>query len=243
MTKIHINENLIPKIVRSIDKAIADDMPQYIRDNRLETNNSFNQKRGDYINENLRHLIVGENFDLIPFNRYSWQGRIIIDKSAKVTYSITTKATLDDIPRRKGRRNPHFLQSILGIENNGVTNYLGEQMTLFPMETFDIEVLMEDYNNIISGSLDIAEGYIHYIIVYKSKQNILQDVTIVLLDKNFNIVDQASLNQYIKPNFERLTSQDYTIDKDSSKSVQTARDFTKVKAGIRPLLKVVEDEA
>ena len=79
MDSIKINENLMRRIVRSIDKAIADDVPQYLRENHKETNNAAIQLRGDCINENLRNLVVGGDIEFVPFKRYVWQGRIIVD--------------------------------------------------------------------------------------------------------------------------------------------------------------------
>lgn len=55
------------RIVRSVEKAIAEDVPQYLREHHKETNNAIIQLRGDYINDNLRNMVVGENIELVPF--------------------------------------------------------------------------------------------------------------------------------------------------------------------------------
>ena len=94
LREIDINENLIRRIVRAIDKAVADDVPQYLRENYKETNNAIPQLRGDFINDNLRLQVVGENIELIAFQRYAWEGRLIVDRVNKITYTVTTQQTL-----------------------------------------------------------------------------------------------------------------------------------------------------
>ncbi|MBP2656475.1 MAG: hypothetical protein H6Q73_4044 [Firmicutes bacterium] len=41
------------KLVRSLDKAIVGDVPEYLREQHKETNNAIIQLRGDCINDNL----------------------------------------------------------------------------------------------------------------------------------------------------------------------------------------------
>ena len=58
-TQIVINDDLLRKIVYCIEKAIGDDLQQYLRENHRETNNAIILLRGDNINTNLRtHVIL-----------------------------------------------------------------------------------------------------------------------------------------------------------------------------------------
>ena len=41
MNEIIFDENILRRIVRAIDKAIADDIPQYLQEHHKETNNSW----------------------------------------------------------------------------------------------------------------------------------------------------------------------------------------------------------
>lgn len=48
-TQIVINDDLLRKIVYCIEKAIGDDLQQYLRENHRETNNAdYTSKRGQY---------------------------------------------------------------------------------------------------------------------------------------------------------------------------------------------------
>lgn len=69
-TQIVINDDLLRKIVYCIEKAIGDDLQQYLRENHRETNNAIILLRGDNINTNLRTHVVKDDIDLVPFQRY-----------------------------------------------------------------------------------------------------------------------------------------------------------------------------
>lgn len=79
-TQIVINDDLLRKIVYCIEKAIGDDLQQYLRENHRETNNAIILLRGDNINTNLRTHVVKDDIDLVPFQRYGWSGRMVIDQ-------------------------------------------------------------------------------------------------------------------------------------------------------------------
>lgn len=243
MASIFINEGLLRRIVRAIDKAISDDVPRYLQDHSKETNNAIIQLRGDNINENLRQFVVAEGIELIPFRRFLWQGRLLVDKKNKITYSITTQANLHAIPKKLARVKPHFLQSILTMENGGCQGRY-KQGTLFPVEIFDKETLESDYNEIIAGMLDPTEGYHHYVISYQATGSELVDVKLEFLDSNFATIDEMSLNEYIKPDFARLTD---TEDIDEDMTIPNSENISALlgikQAGIRPALRTIEEEA
>jgi hypothetical protein len=228
-------------VVRAIDKAIADDIPLYLSENFKETNNALGQYRGDCINTNLRQMVVTDDITLIPFQRYGWSGRLLVDRIDKVTYTITTQQNLKAIPQKKGRTRPHFLQSILAVEN---ADYRGqyEQTSFYPVEIFDQDILQQDFETIIAGLIAPEEGYRHYIIAYTASYNELRDVRLDFLDRKFNVVDTQSLNKYIKPDFARLTAPE--ISEGTSEEIPDhSRRPLKLKPGLRPMLPENEDQA
>jgi len=241
LDKIKTNENLMRRIVRAIDKAIADDVPQYLRENHKETNNAAIQLRGDCINENLRNLVVGGDIEFVPFKRYVWQGRIIVDRAEKITYTITTQKTLRAVPRKQ-RNKPHFLQTILYMENGGYEASV-KQMTLMDLFPFDEEDLENDYNSIVEGLIDPAEGYRHYVIAYDAEGSELRDIQLEFLDKDFNTIAAASLNEYIKPDFARLTDVEPVDEYFGDEIDGEAKGLLTIKSGLRPKLREVEKQA
>lgn len=237
-----MNDNLLRRIVHSVNKAVNDDIPRYLREHYKETNNAVIHLRGDYINDNLRKYVILDGIELIPFKRSNWQGRILVDRNNKTTYSITTQNTLNRIPKKKDRTRPHFLQSILAVENRECKcQYI--QQTLFPIESFDDETLESDYNEIFSTLVNPNEGYIHYVISYEAKNNELLDIKLEVLDRNFNVVHEKSLNEFIEPDYAILTEPNVATSENSNSSAESMRSILGIKKGIIPNLKETEKEA
>lgn len=242
-TQIVINDDLLRKIVYCIEKAIGDDLQQYLRENHRETNNAIILLRGDNINTNLRNHVVKDDIDLVPFQRYGWSGRIVIDRKEHITYSIMTEGTLSGIPKKKSRENPHYLQSVLYAENKDCIAK-ERQMTLedFGITIFDTDVLEQDFEKISQGMIDVKEDYKHYIIAYSAENGEIKDIKLKFLDKDFNIVDEASLTQYIKPDFARLTDVGPVDDTDEEKK-SDKKGLVAIKSGIKPKLREIEKKA
>lgn len=101
VTQFPGDEMMIRHTVRAIQKAIEEDVPEFCRENRMETMNSVRYVRGDKINDNLRNHVVSEDIVLISFKRYSWDGRMLVDQKNRITCTITTQQNLAAIPKRK----------------------------------------------------------------------------------------------------------------------------------------------
>lgn len=240
MTEYMINEITLRRIVHAVNKAVTDDIPRYLSEHHKETNNAVGLLRGDYINENLRKYVVTNGVELIPFKRSSWQGRIIVDRNNKITYSITTQNTLNSIPKKE-RTRPHYLQSLLAVENSECKcQYI--QQTLFPIESFDDKTLESDYNEIFASLVNPKEGYIHYVISYEAKNNELLDIKLEILDRNFNVVFEKNIIEYIEPDFAKLTEVNIDTDETSNSSSDNIRNILGIKNGIRPALREIEKE-
>ena len=239
-----VNELLLRRVVRSIEKAVGEDIKDYLRDNRKETNNALRQMSGDNINENLRKMVVAAGIELIPFTRSAWDGRILIDRNNRITYTIITKRTLHSIPRKKGRRVPHYLQSLLYNENKDCKATF-KQMSLvdFGVIKFDAEELEEDFDHIMGGYISREENYRHYIIVYEAERCEVKNVTLQLLDKDFDVVDECSLNNYINVDFAKLTEMKPVTQENNEEEPHRVHSLLKVKkAGVKPDIKKVDEE-
>ncbi len=238
------NDDLLRKIVYSIEKAIGDDIKQYYQENHLETHNAVVQLRGDYINDNLRNHVVNDNVELVPFKRSGWTGRIIVDRINHITYTITTLGTLAGVPKKKQRSKPHYLQSILYVENK---TCIGEnnQITLndFGIVIFDPASLERDYNGISQGLLNKDDNYRHYIVAYNAEHGEIKEILLKYLDKDFNVVDETSLNDYLRPDFTRLTdinTADVIYDEEEP---EERRRLTTIKSKIQPKLRSIDKKA
>lgn len=243
MRIIRRNENLERMLVWAVNKAVADDIPLIFSEIPLDTHNFLGHFRGDCINTNLRLGINADDITILPFQRSGYAGRLVIDHTNKVTYSITTEQNLRSIPRKKGRRTPHFLQTLLGIENIGYESGC-KQLTIMPMNLFDERTLQEDFESIIASLFTSDEGYIHYIIAYTPGKSGLLDVQLLFLDRDFDVIDSVNLNEFIVPDYAEITAHrdipDTSVD---TTSEPTVRSLIGLKPGLRPALYDEEDEA
>ena len=93
----------------------------------------------------------------------------------------------------------------------------------------------EEFETMMAGAIDPAEGYHHYFVAYRAEATDLVDVKLVLMDPMFNVVQEESLNHLIKPDFARLTedtSTDATVVAEETHRRAT-RQLTKLKLGLR----------
>lgn len=221
------------RIVQAIEKAIGEDIPRQLRENHLETNNYVALMRGDFINDNLRNYALEEGVELLPFQRFGWKGRLIVDRKNRITLSVTTQNNLCAIPRKQ-RSRPHYTMSLLKMQN-GELEGACVQETLYPMDPFPDEVLEADYQDIVAGVLEPDEGYLHYFVAYEADRDELVDIKLVLMDPYFNVVEERSLNHLIKPDFTRLTDSPAAEATAEQVHTEATRKLSKLKPGLRKL--------
>jgi len=235
LSVIRRNESLERMLVWAINKAVADDIPQLFSEHPLDTHNFLGHFRGDCINTNLRWGISSENITILPFQRSGYAGRLVIDHMNKISYSITTDQNLRSIPKKKGRRTPHFLQTLLGIENAAFESTC-KQLSFMPMNLFEKETLQKDFDSIIANLFTSDEGYVHYIIAYTPGKHGLLDVQLFFLDKDFDVIDSQSLNEFIVPDYAELTTIQDISDVPNVNPERNMRSLIGLKPGLRPTL-------
>lgn len=236
-------ELLLSRIVRAVDKTIAEDIPQERREKELETKNYLAHIRGDYLNNNLRRLVAIDGIELHPFRRYGWEGRILIDRENKITIGVTTQANLQVIPRKKDRNCPNYMQTLLRILNGDLESPATQISFLPPASQFAPEVYEDDFDSIMAGVLDPNSGFRHCIVAYTSDHDEISDIAFYLLNGDFEIVEKHGLRGYIQPDFSRLTASS-NHSETTTASTQNARSLVKLKKkpGIKPTLKSFEEE-
>ena len=102
--------------------------------------------------------------------------------------------------------------------------------------------MIQDFEKISQGMINVEEDYKHYIIAYKAENGEIKDIKLRFLDKDFNIVDEASLMQYIKPDFARLTDIGPSEDTDED-AKPDKKGLVAIKSGIKPKLREIEKKA
>ena len=200
---------LLTRIVRAIEKGCGEDVRAYLMSTNKATNNAVRIMRADNINTNLRDSVVSETIELKYFKRSAWIGCLLIDRESRVTYTICTKQTLESIPKKPNRRIPHYLQTILYIQNGDVEvqykqmdllEYMPDMITEFTDEEYQ-----DDYQSIMEDELSFDDGYLHLVIVYEVEHYNITAIAMKILNKDFHTAEEFSLTGLLQPDFSELT--------------------------------------
>ena len=139
--------------------------------------------------------------------------------------------------------------SILYAEN-GDCEGICKQITLRDYipeckNSFEEEELEADYDKIMHGSISKSDGYRYYIVTYTADRGEIANIEMLLLDKDFAEVDKISLMEYVNPDFATLTASQYKNKEveDSEKESVSKSVLLKLKPGVRPALRAMEEEA
>ncbi len=224
-------EQTLRLIVRAIEKGAGEDVRDYLNSTDKATNNAVRLMRADNINTNLRNSVMSEAVQLKYFKRYGWTGCLLIDRENKVTFTICTEKTLAAIPRKLDRRIPHYLQTILYVQNAGVKPmYEQEELPAFgygqQMSMFSDEEFRQDYESIMDDELTFDDGYVHYVIAYEVDHYDIVSISLRLLDKDFRKAQEYPLDALLQPDFSELTSEQRKTDQ------KDAHSLVSVKAGL-----------
>lgn len=227
---------LLRLIVKALEKAIGPDTRDYLTSSNMDTNNAIILLRGDFINTNLRDMVVGEDIELKHFKRFVWTGSLLIDRRHKITITISARATLQRIKNVKGRKNPHYLQSICHVLNGDLkAGY--KQLTLGNMlgtefdSPFLDDVYEDDFDNIMDATISQDKGYRHYVIAYETEHLEIKSISVLLLDKDLDIVREISLMDFLQPDFGILTAPIAKVEEEFQK--KDAHSLVKIKAGLK----------
>lgn len=205
-------EPLIRAVVKAIEKGVGEDIREYLTSTKKATNNAIPLMRADNINTNLQNSIESNTVELKYFKRRSWTGCLLIDRLNKLTFSICTRRTLESIPKKLNRRIPHYLQTILNIQNINVEPQ-HKQITLFDFMSesgsqFSYEEYRKDYESIMDDDLSFGDEYQHWVVEYEVSHFSVTSITMKLLDKDFQPALDISLDYLLKPDFSELTIED-----------------------------------
>lgn len=238
---IKVNEELLKKLVYSIKKAVGEDQREYLRENHHETNNALTFLRGDNINTNLKKYVENDDIHLITFDRHIWSGIIIDDTKEQKTYSIISERTLSKVSKNRNKVNPHYLHSILHMENKGcVAKQIQMSFNNSEYNHFNENTLKKDFETVTQGLIDTTKDYRHYIISYEVERGELSKVSLNLLDECFNEVNMIHLEKYIGVGFEWLTDIDPIEEAEEDKK-ENKRELVSIKKGIKPKLHDIDE--
>lgn len=222
---------IMTKIGKAVEKGATEDTREYLRSSDNVTNNAVAFLRGDYINTNLSTMVANENIDVKLFKRSSWTGALVIDRENQLIFSVCSRKTLDRIPKNKTRRSPHYIQTILNTINKDEIAPV-KQMSLVDFSpSFITEFTDDDYEKdfltIMEEAVIFYEGYRLGVITYEVERFNLTDIAAVLMDGDFDTVQEVSIIEMLKPDFGMLT-----LEEPEEKKKKDVRSLISIKSEV-----------
>ncbi|MBS5283284.1 MAG: hypothetical protein KHY46_05345 [Clostridiales bacterium] len=232
--KDNISDNLkaiMIRIGRAIAKAVGEDIRNYIATNENVTNNALPFLRGDYIHTNIKKALENREAELKFFNRSFWKGIVIIDREDQISISVCSQNTLNRISKNINHKSPHYMQTILNVENKNEIASI-KQMSIADLDpSFDCGFSDEDYEKDFFAIMEVSpamfENYRHWVVSYEAEHYQLAKLSATLFDRNFNVVQELSLLETLKPDFGELTASDI-----KNKKQDDVHNLVSVKAGL-----------
>lgn len=208
-----ISDNLMitmTKTGKAIEKGAIEDIKSYLQSCDTITMNGLPGVRADKINTNLSKMVASENVEIKMFSRSSWKGILVVDKENKTLFSVCTKNTLDRITKNKTRRSPHYAQTMVNTINKDEVAEV-KQMTIADIDAtfagaFTEEDFEKDFFAIMEEAVCEYVGYRFWVITYEVEKFVMKSLSAILMDKDFDRVQEISILEALKPNFAELTS-------------------------------------
>lgn len=221
-----MDSGLLRSIANAVQKGIWE-VKEYKSSTNKATNNALPFIRADNINTNLRDMAaLEEGLELKYFKRCSWTGCLLIDRTNHLTITICSKHTLDRVSKRNCRRIPHYLQTILHIQNCNIS-YVSEQPDLFAYSSGDQFSEVEyrrDYEEIMGDEVSFGDAYVHWVVVYEASYYGVTSISMKKLNPCFQTAQEISLENFLSPDFG-----DLTMEPSSSNSIKDAHSLVSVK--------------
>lgn len=177
-----------------------------------------------------------EDVELKHFKRYAWVGSLLIDRKHKLTMTICARGTFERIRKVKERKNPHYLQTMCHTLN-GDLEAPCKQMSLSDISgidippVFDEEIYEADFESIVNMEVGPEEGYRHCLIAYEVDRFELKSVSLLIPDKDLDLVREISLMDLLQPDFGNLTAP--VVKAEEAPQNKDAHSLIKVKAGLK----------
>ena len=227
---------LVNSLKEKIANVIAESLEHDFLDKKyslgLDSHNCLGIMKSDVINTNLNRVFCSDRYNVHTFKRFAWEGRFIIDCKTKSLVSITSISNLNRIPKVKGRKFPHYMQTCLNYFNESIA--VNKQISFDGLDIkFDTQLYNDDMSEMLSGTNIDLDDYTYYIVAYDYNLNRVDEINWYLLGPDFNVVEKSSIMNLIKPDFINLTLAENSDD--SNTELQKQKELPK--KGIKLVLK------
>lgn len=164
-TDISFPNEMITKIVRSVEDAVGDDIRADIRQHDLQTRNSTPSRIWDLLNTNIIKTLDIEDCTIAKAHRGPWEMLIVFEKSTQCILTFMREKRFTELRNRQHKRmHMHYIDMLAKQFNE---NLLSDQQQLsFIPHTFSDEDRLADLVQTMLSDLEgNAEIVRHHVLV------------------------------------------------------------------------------
>lgn len=206
------------KLVACVRNALEDDVSAYMEWAHLTTYNALPFQKCDYINTRLEKDLARENLEVLPFKRFNWESRVVIDREQNVVYTVISKSRMGELMKHYGESStPHYAVLFANALNGDIVAPQ-KQLSLFDNYPFSTEMMDEGYEKLLGGCVFRNEGYRYCVITYEVSGHNLISCEGVFVDRDLDVIEKVSLNEYLRPDYAKLTTQDESVTESAEES-------------------------
>lgn len=206
------------KLVTCVRNALEDDVSSYMEWSNLTTYNALPFQKCDYINTRLEKDLAQENLEVFPFKRFNWESRVVIDRNQKVVYTVISKKRMSSLMKHYGdSTTPHYA-ILFANALNGDIQAPQKQLSAFESYPFTEEVMDEGFEKLLGGCVFRNEGYRYCVVTYEVSGRVLISCDAIFVDRDLDTIEKVSLNEYLRPDYAKLTTQDESETESSEES-------------------------
>ena len=197
-------------IANGLFRAISQDMPEMIYENRLPTNLGSGQFRWNFINRNLTDIFDSE-FDSTLVSRGGWKVLLLCDLVTSLSISIMSEANFRKVQRSKSK-SIHYLEAL--ISNNKKREPLERQVIMSGFEKQRDESALAVLRNQLLGQFPgIIEEHLLVLFDYVGTEVI--SVRAVLLTPQMEIAICEDWTQFLHSRYIPKSSLIHVISDDN----------------------------
>lgn len=224
----NVTLNFSKQLITCIREALEDDLLQFKQERNLATSNGIPFLKGDFINTRLQTEIAGEEIEVIPFSRYGWESRLVVDRKNKVVVNVMSKSRIEQLRKSEPSPTPHYACLFSYMLNNDM-KAPDKQMSLFEDYPYSSETMEQGYEKLLGGQLASDEGYLYCVLAYELREGKVYSCELLVLDKDLDLVEKKSLNELLKPDFASLTQENAVLNESENKTPRVTIKADKIK--------------
>ncbi|MCY8523201.1 DUF5986 family protein [Bacillus atrophaeus] len=201
-TNVPMSDNYKTLIIKSVADAFSKDIKAFKADYDLETYNSENFLKWDFINTNLVNALSFGDFQCSKVKRGPWRFVLIFDKNSGNLYSLMRQERFYEIQEKTNREKIHYLDALASI--NDFVEAIQESFRQINLFDIDGQLWREEAEKILSELIQNIDGEVKCftLLTFSNNKSEITDFSALTLTPSLGIAYEESWNDFIPAEYD-----------------------------------------